>query len=149
MIQSYELAFRMQQEMPEVLDLSRETQATRQLYGVGSERCDDMGRKCLLARRMVEAVVRFVEITHGNWDHHFNLNTKLQQSCDEVDQPIAALLADLEQRDLLKDTLVVWTGEFCRTPYAEGHDGRDHNTNAFTLWMAGGRHQAGNHLRSQ
>ena len=137
-IQSYELAFRMQQEMPEVLDLSRETQVTRQMYGVGSERCDDMGRKCLLARRMVEAGVRFVEITHGNWDHHFNLNTKLQQSCDEVDQPIAALLADLEQRDLLKDTLVVWTGEFGRTPYAEGQDGRDHNTNAFTLWMAGG-----------
>ncbi len=137
-IQSYELAFRMQQEMPQVLDLSLETEGTRHRYGVGSERTDDMGRKCLLARRMVEAGVRFVEITHGNWDHHFNLNTKLQQSCDEVDQPIAALLADLEQRDLLKDTLVVWTGEFGRTPYAEGQDGRDHNTNAFTTWMAGG-----------
>ena len=137
-IHSYELAFRMQQEMPEVLDLSRETERTRQTYGVGSERCDDMGGKCLLARRMVEAGVRFAEITHGNWDHHFNLNVKLQQSCDEVDQPIAALLADLEQRDLLKDTLVVWTGEFGRTPYAEGQDGRDHNTNAFTSWMAGG-----------
>lgn len=137
-IQSYELAFRMQQEMPQVLDLSRETAATQQMYGIDSDRTDDMGRKCLLARRMVEAGVRFVEITHGNWDHHFNLNANLQQSCSEVDQPIAALLADLAQRDLLNDTLVVWTGEFGRTPYAEGQEGRDHNTRAFTLWMAGG-----------
>ncbi|MFK8114094.1 MAG: DUF1501 domain-containing protein [Rubripirellula sp.] len=137
-IQSYELAFRMQQEMPQVLDLSEESAATQQAYGIGLDRADDMGRKCLLARRMVEAGVRFVEITHGNWDHHFGLNAKLEQSCSEVDQPIAALLADLEQRDLLKDTLVVWTGEFGRTPYAEGQEGRDHNTKAFTLWMAGG-----------
>ena len=132
------MAFRMQREMPEVLNLSRETEVTQQAYGIGSAQCDDMGRKCLLARRMVEAGVRFVEITHGNWDHHFNLNAKLKQSCDEVDQPIAALLADLAQRDLLKDTLVVWTGEFGRTPYAEGQEGRDHNTKAFSMWMAGG-----------
>lgn len=137
-IQSYELAFRMQQEMPQVLDLSAETQATQSMYGIGSNNCDDMARKCLLARRMVESGVRFIEITHGNWDHHFNLNAKLQQSCSEVDQPIAALLADLQQRDLLKDTLVVWTGEFGRTPYAEGQEGRDHNTKAFSTWMAGG-----------
>ena len=137
-IQSYELAFRMQQEMPQVLDLSRESAATQKAYGIDSERTDDMGRKCLLARRLVEAGVRFVEITHGNWDHHFDLNNKLQQSCSEVDQPIAALLADLAQRDLLKDTLVVWTGEFGRTPYAEGQEGRDHNTKAFTMWLAGG-----------
>lgn len=137
-IQSYELAFRMQQEMPQVLDLSRESAATHKAYGIESENTDDMGRKCLLARRLVEAGVRFVEVTHGNWDHHFDLNNKLQQSCSEVDQPIAALLADLAQRDLLKETLVVWTGEFGRTPYAEGQEGRDHNTNAFTMWMAGG-----------
>jgi Protein of unknown function (DUF1501) len=137
-IQSYELAFRMQREMPQVLDLARETAATQKAYGIGSEPTDDMGRKCLLARRMIEAGVRFVEITHGNWDHHFSLNTKLKQSCDEVDQPIAALLADLAQRDLLKDTLIVWTGEFGRTPYAEGQEGRDHNTKAFSMWMAGG-----------
>ncbi len=137
-IQSYELAFRMQQEMPQVLDLSAETEATQRMYGIGSERADDMGRKCLLARRMIEAGVRFVEITHGNWDHHFNLNSKLQQSCSEVDEPIAALLVDLDQRGLLEDTLVVWTGEFGRTPYAEGQEGRDHNTKAFTMWMAGG-----------
>lgn len=137
-IQSYELAFRMQQEMPQVLDLTAETKATQEMYGIGAKGTDDMARKCLLARRMIEAGVRFVEITHGNWDHHFNLNTKLQQSCGEVDQPIAALLADLEQRGLLRDTLVVWTGEFGRTPYAEGQEGRDHNTKAFTTWMAGG-----------
>lgn len=137
-IQSYELAFRMQQEMPQVLDLSAESSATQEMYGVGADQTDDMARKCLLARRMVESGVRFVEITHGNWDHHFNLNAKLQKSCGEVDQPIAALLADLAQRDLLKDTLVVWTGEFGRTPYGEGQEGRDHNTRAFTMWMAGG-----------
>lgn len=137
-IQSYELAFRMQQEMPQVLDLSAESEATHQMYGIGSDYTDDMARKCLLARRMIEAGVRFVEITHGNWDHHFNLNSKLQQSCREVDQPIAALLADLDQRGLLDETLIVWTGEFGRTPYAEGQEGRDHNTRAFTLWMAGG-----------
>lgn len=137
-IQSYELAFRMQREMPQVLDLSLETAATQQAYGIDSTQTEDMGRKCLLARRMIEAGVRFVEITHGNWDHHFSLNAKLKQSCDEVDQPIAALLADLAQRDLLKDTLIVWTGEFGRTPYAEGQEGRDHNTKAFSMWMAGG-----------
>lgn len=87
---------------------------------------------------MIEVGVRFVEVTHGDWDHHFNLNVKLKQSCGEVDQPIAALLADLDQRGLLDDTLVVWSGEFGRTPYAEGQEGRDHNTKAFTLWMAGG-----------
>lgn len=137
-IQSYELAFRMQQEMPQVLEISRETAATQQSYGIDKDPTDDMGRKCLLARRLVEAGVRFVEITHGNWDHHFDLNNKLQKSCSEVDQPIAALLADLERRDLLRETLVVWTGEFGRTPYAEGQEGRDHNTKAFTMWMAGG-----------
>lgn len=137
-IQSYELAFRMQRDMPQVVDLSRESSATLKMYGIDNERTDDMGRKCLLARRMIEAGVRFVEITHGKWDHHFNLNAKLTESCGEVDLPIAALLADLAQRDLLKDTLVVWTGEFGRTPYAEGQEGRDHNTKAFTMWMAGG-----------
>lgn len=137
-IQSYELAFRMQHEMPEVLDISKETAVTQQSYGIDQDTTDDMGRKCLLARRLVEAGVRFVEITHGNWDHHFDLNNKLQKSCSEVDKPIAALLADLERRDLLRDTLVVWTGEFGRTPYAEGQEGRDHNTKAFTMWMAGG-----------
>jgi uncharacterized protein (DUF1501 family) len=87
---------------------------------------------------MVEAGVRFVEVTHGNWDHHNNLSAALQRNCDEIDLPISGLLGDLAKRGLLKETLVVWTGEFGRTPYAQGQDGRDHNNKAFTLWMAGG-----------
>lgn len=137
-IEASELAFRMQSEMPEVLDVNDENEATRKLYGIGNGPSDDFGRKCLLARRMIESGVRFVEVTHGNWDHHNNLNAALQRNCDEVDQPAAGLLADLKKRGLLEDTLVVFTGEFGRTPYAQGQDGRDHNNKAFTLWMAGG-----------
>ncbi len=137
-IESYELAFRMQSEMPAVLDLSKESKATQELYGIGEGSSDDFGRKCLLARRIIEAGVRFVEVTHGNWDHHFNLNSNLERSCGEVDKPIAGLLEDLARRGLLQDTLVVWTGEFGRTPHCEGQEGRDHNVKAFTLWMAGG-----------
>lgn len=138
MIESFELAFRMQSAMPAVMDTSRETAATLKQYGIGETRTDDMGRKCLLARRMLEAGVRFVEVTHGNWDHHFNLNANLETSCGEVDRPIAALLGDLAGRELLRDTLVIWTGEFGRTPYAEGQEGRDHNVKAFSLWLSGG-----------
>ncbi len=149
MIEAFELAFRMQTEMPDVMDLRKESAATQKLYGIGEERTDDMGRKCLLARRLIAAGVRFVEITHGNWDHHFNLNANLEASCGAVDRPIAGLLADLESSGLLKDTLVVWTGEFGRTPYAEGQEGRDHNTRAFTMWMAGGGLKGGHtHGRS-
>ncbi len=137
-IEASELAFRMQSEMPEVLGVNDENEATRKLYGIGDGPTDDFGRKCLLARRMIEAGVRFVEVTHGNWDHHNNLNAALQRNCDEVDRPVAGLLADLKKRGLLEDTLVVFTGEFGRTPYAQGQDGRDHNNKAFTLWMAGG-----------
>src|SRR5205814_5037548 len=117
-IESYELAFKMQMQMPEVMDISRETPATMALYGIGQQAApagqgidasaDDFGRKCLLARRLVEAGVRFVEIAHGNWDQHFNLETALGANCHAVDQPIAGLLADLKSRDMLKDTLVIW-----------------------------------------
>jgi hypothetical protein len=137
-IESFELAFKMQTEMPGALDLSKESEATKKLYGIGEGRTDDFGRKCLLARRLVQAGVRFVEVTHGNWDHHFNLNTALERSCGEVDKPIAGLLTDLAKLGLLQETLVVWTGEFGRTPYAQGTEGRDHHVKAFTLWMAGG-----------
>jgi hypothetical protein len=137
-IESYELAFRMQSQMPAVMDFSKETDATKKLYGIGEAGTDDFGRKCLLARRFVEAGVRFVEITHGNWDQHFNLANALAGNCRAVDAPIAGLLADLRSRGMLKDTLVVWAGEFGRTPHAQGGDGRDHNNKAFTLWMAGG-----------
>ncbi len=137
-IEASELAFRMQSEMPEVMDLNEENEATKRMYGIGERNSDDFGRKCLLARKMVEAGVRFVEVTHGNWDHHRNLNASLERSCSEIDKPVAGLLADLKKRGLLKDTLVVFTGEFGRTPYAQGNDGRDHNNKAFSLWMAGG-----------
>jgi len=142
-IESYELAFRMQSEMPGAMDVTKETAATQRLYGIDDQRTEDMGRKCLLARRMLEAGVRFVEVSHGNWDHHFNLHASLETSCREIDRPIAGLLTDLAARGLLRDTLVVWTGEFGRTPFAQGKDGRDHNNKAFTLWMAGGGVKAG------
>ncbi|TLD70949.1 DUF1501 domain-containing protein [Phragmitibacter flavus] len=137
-IESYELAFRMQKEMPQVMDIEGESAATKKLYGLENTSTADFGRKCLLARRFVEAGVRFVEISHGDWDQHFNLTSALGANCRSVDQPIAALLTDLKERGLLKDTLVIWGGEFGRTPHAQGGDGRDHNNKAFTMWMAGG-----------
>ncbi|WP_395750071.1 DUF1501 domain-containing protein [Prosthecobacter sp.] len=143
LIASYELAFKMQSEMPAVMDLAKESAATQKLYGIGNAVTDDFGRKCLLARRMVEAGVRFVEINHGDWDHHAGLGEKLPANCAAVDLPLRGLLVDLKARGLLQDTLVIWGGEFGRTPHAEGTDGRDHNVKAFTLWMAGGGVKAG------
>ena len=139
-IESFELAFRMQDEVPNLLDLSMESQATHSQYGIGAGKpTDRFGRQCLLARRMAEAGVRFIELTAPkDWDHHFMLQTALPESCLATDQPVAALLADLKARDMLKDTLVVWAGEFGRTPYAQSGTGRDHNNKGYTLWMAGG-----------
>ena len=137
-IESYELAFRMQDEVPKVMDIARETRATLDRYGVGGAGTDAFGRQCLMARRLVEAGVRFVQVTHGNWDHHFNLGSALENTCWQVDRPIAGLLADLADRGLLDETLVIWGGEFGRTPHSQGADGRDHNNKGFTLWMAGG-----------
>ena len=138
MIESFELAFKMQTEMPAVMDLSKESEATKTLYGIGTGATDDMGRKCLLARKLVESGVRFVEVCHGDWDQHFNLTSALQSNARAVDGPIAGLLTDLKNRGLLQDTLVIWSGEFGRTPHAQGGDGRDHNNKGFTMWMAGG-----------
>lgn len=138
LIKSFELGFRMQSELPSVLDVNEESAETLQLYGIGENGTDDFGRKCLLARRMIEAGVRFVEVTHGNWDQHTNLKTALEGNCEAIDKPAAGLLADLEARGLLDDTLVIWSGEFGRTPHAQGGDGRDHNNEAFSCWMAGG-----------
>ena len=140
-IQSFELAYRMQDEIPDVLDLNSEPESMRKLYGV--DKGGDTGRfakQCLLARRFAEAGVRFVEVTAPvSWDHHNLLNDNLQKSSAVTDQPIAALLTDLKNRGLLRDTLVVWTGEFGRTPYAQGlGDGRDHNNKGYSMWMAGG-----------
>jgi hypothetical protein len=137
-IESYELAFRMQKDLPKVMDISNESDATKSLYGIGDQATDGFGRQCLLARKFVEAGVRFVEITSGQWDHHRDLKSLLGKKAESVDKPIAGLLADLKARGLLKDTLVMWGGEFGRTPYAQGGDGRDHNNRGFTTWMAGG-----------
>src|SRR5262245_5093624 len=137
-IESYELAFRMQGDVPKVMDLTKETKDTLSLYGVGETATDDFGRQCLLARRFVEAGVRFVELCHGDWDQHRNLKADHERHATAVDKPIAGLLADLKRRDMLKDTLVVWAGEFGRTPSAQNGDGRDHNNKGFTAWLAGG-----------
>ncbi len=137
-IESYELAFRMQDVLPELMDVSEESEKTLGLYGIDGGASDAFGRQCLMARRFVEAGVRFVEITHGNWDHHNRLKTDLPERCTEVDKPIAGLLKDLAQRGLLKGTLVIWGGEFGRTPDAQNGDGRDHNHKGYTTWMAGG-----------
>lgn len=137
-IESYELAFRMQSAVPDLMDLSNETQETMEQYGIGEKLTDDFGRQCLLARRFAESGVRYIELCHGNWDQHGSLKAKLTSNCGNTDQPIAALLADLKQRDMLKDTLVVWGGEFGRTPHVKNQDGRDHNSTGFSMWMAGG-----------
>lgn len=138
-MESYELAFRMQLAAPEVLDLSRDTQATQELYGIHKKETENFGRQCLLARRMVEAGVRYIELSTGNvWDQHGDLKNGHEKNSLATDQPIAGLLADLKQRGLLEETLVVWTGEFGRTPIAQGSNGRDHNPQGFTAWLAGG-----------
>jgi hypothetical protein len=139
-IQSFELAFRMQDEVPQVLDMAGEPESMLNLYGIGAGKpTDRFGRQCLLARRMVEAGVRFVEITAPvGWDHHFMLKEELTKSCAATDRPIAGLLNDLKLRGMLDDTLVIWAGEFGRTPYVQSGTGRDHNNKGYTIWMAGG-----------
>ena len=137
-IESYELAFRMQAEVPELMDLNTETQKTLKMYGIGNKLTDNFGRQCLLARRFAEAGVRYIELCHGNWDQHGNLKKGLEKNCGATDQPIAALIADLKQRGLLEDTLIVWGGEFGRTPHVKQNDGRDHNSTGFSVWMCGG-----------
>jgi hypothetical protein len=142
-IESFELAFRMQGAVPKLMDISGETQATLDEYGIGGKLpTDDFGRQCLLARRSVEAGVRFVEISYPDWDQHTDLKAKHGKNCLATDKPIAALIADLDRRGLLDDTLLVWGGEFGRTPGTTNtravNDGRDHNAQGFTMWMAGG-----------
>jgi hypothetical protein len=143
LIESYELAFRMEGAVPHVMDLSSETKATQQAYGIGEKETDGFARQCLLARRFIEAGVRFVELGRGDWDQHNNLKAKLTGHGAAIDKPIAALIQDLKQRDLLKHTLIVWGGEFGRTPAAQNADGRDHNNRGFSMWMAGGGTKGG------
>ncbi len=137
-IESYELAFRMQDAVPEVMDFTNESDETFALYGINEDPTDGFGRQCLLARRFAEAGVRFIQLGHGSWDQHANIKTSLGENCVQTDKPIAGLLADLKRRDLLKDTLVIWGGEFGRTSYSPDANGRDHNHKGYTTWMAGG-----------
>ena len=138
MIQSLELGFKMQTTMPNLLDLSKESEKTKAMYGLDNDQTSDFGRQCLIARRMVESGVRFIELTSNGWDHHTNLKEEMEDHCAQIDKPIAALLTDLKRLDLLKDTLVIWAGEFGRTPHGQGGDGRDHNNKGYTTFMAGG-----------
>jgi hypothetical protein len=154
-INSFELGFRMQSALPSVLDLAKESPKTLEMYGINKNAArnggggggknagvgastDNFGRQCLMARRLVEAGVRFVELGHGGWDTHAGLSTRLPNLCGQIDQPIAALLTDLKERGLLKDTIVMWGGEFGRTSIGKRPDGRDHNSTGFSMWLAGG-----------
>jgi hypothetical protein len=138
LIESYELAFRMQAAVPEVMNTANETEATLQMYGINEPVSRGFGQQCLLARRFAEAGVRFIEISNGGWDTHANMSNQFPRLCQQIDKPIAGLIADLKQRGMLEETLVIWAGEFGRTPFAQNGDGRDHNNKGFTTWMAGG-----------
>jgi hypothetical protein len=146
-IESFELAYRMQIEAPEAFAVDSETEATKRLYGIHEKTSEIFGRQCLMARRLIERGVRFVQVYHTQtskrsscqlWDQHGGLKTELPNNCAATDQPIAGLLKDLKARGLLDDTLVIWGGEFGRTPTAEGTDGREHHPFGFTMWLAGG-----------
>ena len=148
-IAAYEMAYRMQSSAPELMNLAGETKETLDSYGIKDAGKPGFARNCLLARRLVERGVRFVQLYHTDWDHHGNPGTELgkalDERCQETDQAAAALVRDLKQRGLLNDTLVVWGGEFGRTPQGEARDslGRDHHLEAFTMWMAGGGVKSG------
>jgi len=147
-IAQYEMAFRMQTSVPELTNLSREPRSSFELYGEDARKPGTFAANCLLARRLVERGVRFIQLYHRGWDHHDGIQGRMIQECQKTDQPCAALLRDLKQRGLLKDTLVVWSGEFGRTPMAQGDSkaenyGRDHQMRAFSAWVAGGGFRAG------
>jgi uncharacterized protein (DUF1501 family) len=143
-IAASELAAKMQLSAPEAFDVSRESTATRAAYGLENKATEDYGRRCLLARRLVERGVRFVQVWSGpqgatqNWDNHGSIPKELPPMAMSVDQPTTALIRDLKERGLLEDTLVIWTTEFGRTPFAQGGEGRDHNGGTFVTWLAGG-----------
>jgi hypothetical protein len=146
MIESFELAFRMQAETPQLVDLGNEPESVRRLYGIDEPAADHNGRACLLARRLSEAGVRFVQVTIGGWDHHGNIRGELPRSCASSDRPVAGLIRDLKSRGLLDDTLVVWSGEFGRTPWSQDLSGtapiethgREHQPDSFCTILAGG-----------
>jgi len=147
-ISQYEMAYRMQSSVPDLMDLAGEPQHALEMYGADVSKPGSFARNCLLARRMAERGVRFIQLYHRDWDHHGGLQDRMPSICKDVDQPSAALVKDLKQRGLLDDTLVIWGGEFGRTPYAQGNAnrdkyGRDHHGKAFSVWMAGGGIQPG------
>ncbi len=139
-IESYELAFRMQSAVPAVIDLDKEAEGVKERYGIGEKATDNFGKQCLMARRLAEKGVRFIQISAGGWDQHKGIHTKLKTNCEGIDQPIAGLMSDLKERGMLDDTLLAWGGEFGRAPreQAPGQDGRPHNNRGYTMWMAGG-----------
>ena len=137
-ISNYELAYRMQSAAPELIDLVGETQATQKLYGIDQGPSSRFGQMCLMSRRMIERGVRYVQLISGGWDAHGDCKGNHASQCNKIDQPIAGLISDLEQRGLLESTLIVWVGEFGRTPIRQGSNGRDHHPYGFSAWMAGG-----------
>ena len=139
-IQSYELAFRMQQAVPAAMDIASEPESVREMYGLDRKETSTFGMQCLLARRMAEKGVRFIELGHRGWDHHNNLRKRLAANATAIDKPIAALMTDLKQRGMLDETLIVWGGEFGRSSYEQNDkgDGRRHNNRGYTMWLAGG-----------
>jgi uncharacterized protein (DUF1501 family) len=136
-ISQYELAFRMQTSVPELTDMSKEPQAVREMYGVKEPGDGSFASNCLLARRLAERGVRFIQLYHRAWDHHSNIEKDMPGAAKDVDQACAALVKDLKQRGMLDDTLIIWGGEFGRTPMGQG-TGRDHHIQAFSIWLAGG-----------
>jgi hypothetical protein len=148
-ITQYEMAYRMQTSVPELLDITKEPPHVLEMYGPDVQRKGSFARNCLLARRLVERGVRFVQLMHAGWDQHGNLDTQLAEQCKDTDQPSAALVMDLKQRGLLEDTIVLWCGEFGRTPFVQGDlskpngHGRDHLGSAYSLWIAGGGFKGG------
>ena len=148
-IRNYELAARMQQSALDVLEITSETPATRRLYGLDDPVTENFGTRCLMARRLVESGVRFVQVTvpvksgTNTWDHHEKIKSGLEELCPQVDRPTAALIQDLKARGLLDQTIVLWTGEFGRLPISQGTDGRDHNRHGFSMWIAGGGFRGG------
>jgi len=136
-IQAYELAFRMQSSVPDLMDIEKEPASVKEMYGLNDPATRIFGTQCLLARRLAESGVRFIEIANDGWDHHNNLKARMAANCRQIDKPMAALMTDLKRRGLFDDTLLVWGGEFGRTPIGQNGDGRQHNSRGYTMWLAG------------
>ena len=137
-IESYELAYRMQTAVPNVLDLAKEPDSIKERYGINEKATEDFGMQCLMARRLAEEGVRFIQVTSGGWDHHNSLQKRMGDKCASIDQPIATLIQDLKDRGMFEDTLIIWGGEFGRSPDGQNGGGRRHNNRGYSMWLAGG-----------